>query len=84
VLADLRETESLPATEDVRTAAFEFRRLDLGTRWGACAIVAPQDAAFGVARMFTMLADRAFAISSVFRDLDSATLWLAAQKEIGD
>lgn len=83
VLADLRAVESLPATPDVRTAAFELRRMELGTRWGACAIVAPNDTSFGVARMFIMLADRVFAASNVFRDLDAAALWLAAQKDLG-
>ena len=83
VLADLRRTDSLPSTEDIRTAALEIRRVQLSGRWGACAIVANQDAAFGVARMFVMLADRVFTASGVFRDLDSAELWLAAQKDMG-
>jgi hypothetical protein len=83
VLVDLRETETLPSTEDIRTAALEIRRVQIGGRWGACAIVADQDAAFGVARMFVMLADRVFTASSVFRDVDSAELWLAAQKDMG-
>lgn len=83
VLADVRATESLPDTEDVRIAALEIRQLALGARWGACAVVADRDAAYGVARMFLMLADRVFGATSVFRDVDSAELWLAAQKGMG-
>jgi hypothetical protein len=78
VLLDLTELTSLPEGGQILEVSAAIRRTEPHVRWGACAIAAPADAAFGAARMFTRLAERSFQRARVFRDLESARRWLAS------
>jgi hypothetical protein len=79
VLLDLTEMRSLPESGQLRAVAGEIDRLQGRVAWGACAIVAADDALFGMSRMFHVFAEAHFARSSVFRELDDAERWLASQ-----
>jgi hypothetical protein len=79
VLLDLTGMRSLPETGQLRSVAGEIDRLQGRVAWGACAIVAADDAPFGMSRMFHVFAEAHFARSSVFRELGEAERWLAAQ-----
>jgi hypothetical protein len=56
----------------VQRATNMLRVVDLGPT----AIVTNDDVVFGIARMYTLLADSAGVAAEVFRDLDSASRWL--------
>lgn len=76
--------ESLPESDQVRSAAAEVERMRTKVRWGAREIVATRDALFGMARMFQVLAEDFFATSRVFRDTEEAERWLSANRSRGD
>jgi hypothetical protein len=61
----------------------EVARREVGPshRVARLAIVAGSAAAFGLARMFGILAEGASYQTSVFSDLDSALAWLGAEAE---
>jgi hypothetical protein len=56
----------------VRRAADMLRLVDLGPT----AIVTADDVVFGMARMYSILAEGVGAAAEVFRDMESATRWL--------
>jgi hypothetical protein len=56
----------------VQRATNMLRAVDLGPT----AIVVDDDVAFGMARMYSLLADGAGVVAEAFRDLESATCWL--------
>jgi hypothetical protein len=56
----------------VRRAADMLRLVELG----ATAIVTTDDVLYGMARMYSILAEGVGAASEVFRDVESATRWL--------
>lgn len=56
----------------VQRATNMLRVVDLGPT----AIVTDDDVAFGMARMYSLLAEGAGVVAEVFRDLESATRWL--------
>ena len=76
VLVDLRETSSLPETDQLRSIAKEVARLREKLQWGACAIVASRDAVYGISRMFAVYTEDAFSSVRVFRELAEAEAWL--------
>jgi hypothetical protein len=78
VLLDLSACRTLPESGQVRSIAGEVARLQSKLRWGACAIVAPRDAMFGMSRMFQVLVEACFSSSRVFRELGEAERWLAS------
>jgi hypothetical protein len=78
VLLDLRETTTTPETTQLRHVAQEIKRLESRLKWGACAIVAPRDALFGMSRMFEVFTDRSFSATRVFREFAEAQEWLDA------
>ena len=76
VLLDLRETTSLPTTAQLQAVATEIGRVRRRVRFRDCAVITSQEAWFGMARMFEVLAEEHFAETRVFRDLDEGTRWL--------
>ena len=56
----------------VQRATNMLRLVDLGPS----AIVTDDDVAFGMARMYSLLAEGTGVVAEVFRDLESATRWL--------
>jgi hypothetical protein len=56
----------------VRRAADMLRQVDLGPT----AIVTTDDVVYGMARMYSILAEGVGAAAEVFRDMESATRWL--------
>jgi hypothetical protein len=81
VLLDLGEMVSLPESEQLRSVAERVRRLLGRVRWGACAIVARQDALFGMSRMFEIFSQNSFTATRVFRERREAEAWLDATRE---
>jgi hypothetical protein len=80
LLVDLRETNSLPETDQLRSIAKEVARLRAKLQWGACAIVASRDAVFGISRMFAVYTEDFFSAVHVFRELAEAEAWLEERR----
>lgn len=76
VLLDLRETTSFPTSDQLRAVSSEIGRIRPHVIFGRCAIVTPNDAWFGTARMFEVFASNYFHATEVFRTVDEAALWL--------
>ena len=80
VLLDLRESATLPTSDQLRAVSEEIRRLREKVQFGACAILAGTDALFGTAMVFEVFAARGFRVTKVFRELAEAEIWLAVQR----
>jgi hypothetical protein len=76
VLLDLTEETSLPETKDLREVGSHLREVVHRVRFGACAIVACNDALFGMMRVFEVFAREYFVVTQVFRALAEAEVWL--------
>ena len=76
VLLDLSEMTSLPARDQLRDVTLIIARIRARVRFGRCAIIAPQDALFGMSRMFEVFAEEYFLATQVFRAVHDGTLWL--------
>jgi hypothetical protein len=76
VLLDLRETTSLPTSYQLTAVTTEVARVRPRVQFDACAIIATQDALFGMARMFEVFAENYFGATRVFRTMDEGTSWL--------
>jgi hypothetical protein len=76
VLLDLTEESSLPETQDLREVSHHLGELLRNIRFGACAIVAPEDALFGMMRMFEVFTRDYFAVTRVFRQVAEAENWI--------
>jgi hypothetical protein len=79
VLLDFREIEALPTSDQLRSVSEEIRRIRDRVQFGACAIVAGNDALFGTAMVFEVYAARVFRVTKVFREVADADIWLAHQ-----
>jgi hypothetical protein len=79
LLVDLSAMTAYPDRHEVQSAAFEAERLAPKIGWQCCAIVAPVDLAFGIGRMFEMMAEPAFRATMVFRRRADAEQWLERQ-----
>jgi hypothetical protein len=77
VLLDLSEETSLPESPHIRAAAERIGQLE-DIVFQACAILAPQDAIFGMARVFEVFARGHFADIRTFRNRKDAEEWLDA------
>src|SRR5262245_58911819 len=73
---DLSDQTSLPASEQLRAVAMEIARIVPRVRFLNCAIIAPKDAMFGMARMFEVFAEQQFEATRVFRTKEEGALWL--------
>src|SRR5512147_2809176 len=76
VLLDLTEQTSLPFTIDLRQVTYSFKELLHHVRFGACAIVAPHIALFGMMRIWEVFTRDYFVTTHVFRKLEEAEQWL--------
>jgi len=76
VLLDLSGLQSPPRAPELRVVADRIG-FDPGFNFGRCAVVAPEDVVFGIARMFEVYTRRYFRETVVFRDLESAERWVS-------
>lgn len=77
VLLDVRESTSLPLTQDLRDVSYWISEVRRSLRFGACAVVASNDAMFGMMRMFEVLAGDYFDAVQVFKQIAAAEAWLS-------
>jgi hypothetical protein len=77
-LVDARGAKTDLTAEQVRRLVRRTTQLARTTPLGRTAIVATDDVAFGMARMYSILTEGQGAAVEVFRDLDSAEQWLYA------
>jgi hypothetical protein len=76
VFLDLSEITSMPAGFQIAAVAEQIKKTSQIVRFNACAIVAPEDALFGMLRMFEVLAEPYFGATRVFRNSAEAETWL--------
>jgi hypothetical protein len=81
VLLDVSEMSSVPKPGNIRNVPYEVARIRDKVRFGACAIVAGNDAIFGMLRIFAVMAERYFRVISVMRSAAEAEAWLVSQRE---
>jgi hypothetical protein len=77
VLLDLSEETSVPTMGNLEDVTRQISRIRGGVQFDACAIVACQDALYGMLRMFEVFAEQYFRESYVFRTGPEAEAWLA-------
>ena len=78
IFLDLREMTPLPTAQEIRGARDSLIRLRGRVTFGCCAVLAEQDATYGMARMWSILVEEIFAAVSVFRSADEAEQWFRA------
>jgi hypothetical protein len=78
VLLDLTEQTSLPFTPDLREVTYQLKELLQHVQFGACAIVAPNIALFGMMRIWEVFTKDFFVVSRVFRTLREAEDWIGS------
>ena len=76
VLLDLSEMTSLPTSAKLIGVTTEVARVRPRVEFDGCAIIATQDALFGMARMFEVFAENYFGATRVFRTMDEGISWL--------
>ncbi len=79
VLVDTSEATTVPDTRQLHEIDFALGQVRDRVRFDACAVVAPSDALYGVARMLEVLAGGHFRAMRAFREYDEAETWLLAQ-----
>ena len=82
VLLDMSAMESLPSTDQIKGVASRMQEIG-AVRFRACAIVAANDALFGMVRMLEVFAERVFSQTMVFRELPPAERWLEEVRNVG-
>ncbi|SRR5258708_2539903 len=80
VRLDLSETTSVPQAHEVQSAGYALSMIRRKAQFGACAIIAPNAALFGMMRMFEVFAGEYFRIIRVFRGSAEAAAWLVTQQ----
>ena len=78
VLLDLSEMTNLPSSDQLGAVTVELARVAPRVRFRHCAIVASQQALFGMARMFEVFAEKYFVATRVCRTLADGERWLDA------
>jgi hypothetical protein len=76
VFLDLTDMTSLPESDDLRQVIDAIARVQSVVEFGACAIVAPREALYGMLRMFEVYAEAYFRVTRVFRSETEAEAWL--------
>jgi hypothetical protein len=79
VLLDLSEQTTIPTKENLEEVTRAIHCVQGRVQFGACAIVASQDALFGMLRMLEVFAEKYFRETYVFRTKHEAETWLAAR-----
>jgi hypothetical protein len=82
VLLDLSACTSIPTAEQLRGVVEQIALTGGRWRFGCCAIIAPDDALFGVMRILEVYAIDVFAGTGVFRTVDEGEQWLASLEEM--
>ena len=67
----MKESEAFAREKDLRKNIFAHEQ---------CAIVAPKDVNFGIARMHSSLIDQSTMITKVFREMEDARAWLGIEE----
>jgi hypothetical protein len=80
VMLDLSDADLLPASDQLGAVNTEIAAIRDKVQFGACAIVAPRDAMFGMMRIFSVLASPYFKAIQVFRQANEAEIWMASQR----
>ncbi len=81
ILLDVSQTTSLPESQQIMSVSIEIENLSTVTKLQACAMVAQDDVLFGMVRMLEAFAEKLFSSMNVFRTLDEAQAWLAAERD---
>jgi hypothetical protein len=81
VLLDLSGCTSLPSAEQLRDVVGLIDTRKLPLRFGACAIVATDDALFGMTRIFEVYARDVFTETEIFRMAEEGERWLNSLRE---
>ncbi len=81
VLLDVSEIQSTPSADQIFRVADEVRNVERRVKFDACAIVAGNDAMFGMMRMFEAMAQKSFRVTNTFRTALEAEAWLHSQIE---
>jgi hypothetical protein len=84
VFLDVSDVDTLPQSSQLGAAGAAAGTVRQKAQFGACAIVAPHNAMFGMMRMFEVLAGDHFAAIRVFRETAEAEAWLASQQTSAD
>lgn len=79
VLLDVSDADLVPQASQLGAVSAAVSLVRKNVQFRACAIVASRDAMFGMMRMFEVLAGDYFSATRVFRTMDEAEAWLAAQ-----
>jgi hypothetical protein len=82
VVLDLRETRSLPTSDQLRAVSEEIGRIRGKVQFGACAFVVHTDPLFGTAMVLEVFAAKRFRVTKIFRELAEAETWLALQRSM--
>jgi hypothetical protein len=77
---DLTETRTVPQVHEIQSVGYAMSMIRIKARFGACAIIAPNDALFGMMRMFEVFAGEHFRVIRVFRGSTEASAWLVTQQ----
>jgi hypothetical protein len=83
VFLDLRETTSLPESDQLMAVNNEIARIRENVAFGVCAIVTSGDALFAMMRVFEGPAQQYFREMRVFRVAAEAEEWLTLQRLSG-
>lgn len=78
VLLDLTEMTNLPSSGQLGAVTVELARVAPRVRFRHCAIIASQEALFGMARMFEVYAEKYFVGTRVCRTVPDGERWLEA------
>jgi hypothetical protein len=80
VLLDLRSTNFLPQSTELNAVVSEVSGIRDKVQFGNLAMVAQNDALYGMMRMFEVTARDYFRATRVFRGMNEAEAWLNGQK----
>ncbi len=79
ILLDVHEADLPPDSAQLRLVDWHVTTIRKKVEFRRCAIIADQDAMFGMMRMFAVFAERNFQAVRVFRGLFEAEAWLNSQ-----
>jgi hypothetical protein len=80
LLLDFSSVTTLPLNEELWAVVGEIKRIRNTRTFGNCAILATNEALFGMMRMFETFAEGFFRSVRTFRKESEAASWLASQR----
>ncbi len=84
VLLDLSGCTSLPTPDQLREVVSQIDAIGGRWRFGACAIIAIDEALFGMTRIFEVYARDVFTATDIFRNVPDGERWLTSLREVGN